>query len=508
MIVVGAGPAGCAAAILLAKNGYRVRLFDRRSLPRPQIGESLPPKVEGLLSILGVREAVQSAGFVRMAGTTVCHDGSVATHAFDSGGTTRGFQVERARFDGLLQDAARALGVEVVDERAIHGLWLDRGRVRGVRFERSVSADGEAAFVIDATGSRALAARRLGWRRRDPVRTVAVTAYYAQCRLPEDFAATDTLFEMLEDGWIWSVLRADGRRNVTLGVDPSTLRARTGSFSDLFETRIRSSRLVSNLVRRAERVTDLSFVDATCAESAHYAQEGLLLAGDAASVIDPLTSQGVYKALQSGIVAAAAVHTCLSPPGDSRLALSYYEEHQRRMTLSYAAIARSFYRASPFARSPFWAARVGDHDGPSALEDDLWATGRAERRARFARMVAEHGAHGVGLRRGPGVRLLAQAGVVRGRIAESPALVRQDLTWADETLLVPILWAQVSPASGRSLADVCEGYARASGLAPSSALGRRLRQAVAELVVDRFIEAYAVEFPGLRSDLTPGCIVR
>src|SRR5690349_8730777 len=100
--IVGGGPAGAAAAILLAEHGRSVIVLERAKFPRPHVGESLPPKIEPLLAILGVLERVNAADFARMSGTTLSQGRGVETHEFHPEGARLGYQVDRGVFDALL----------------------------------------------------------------------------------------------------------------------------------------------------------------------------------------------------------------------------------------------------------------------------------------------------------------------------------------------------------------------------------------------------------------------
>src|SRR4029077_7563734 len=105
--VLGAGPAGAAAARLLAMWGHSVVVLNR--LPRhPPLAESLPPSCGKLFDEMGARSLVDSAGFVRATGNTVYWaDRERRVEMFDAG--HRGYQVSRDAFDALLLDAARAV---------------------------------------------------------------------------------------------------------------------------------------------------------------------------------------------------------------------------------------------------------------------------------------------------------------------------------------------------------------------------------------------------------------
>ncbi len=317
-----------------------MHVLERARLPRAHVGESLPPKVAPLLAILGVAERIDAAGFERMRGTTIARGNGIDSHDFHPGGALRGYQVDRARFDRILIERAREVGATVLEEAAFTGVLREGSRVVGVCFSHGGGAEElRARFVVDASGTPAVVSRALGMKRRDAIRTVALSAYWEGTRAPVTFPATNTLFEMVEDGWVWSLLRADGLRNVTLGLDPATLQTAGVSKREVYLERVRDGLLVAPLLEGARLTGTVEIADATWSSAERYAGDGFLFAGDAASTIDPLTSQGVYKALQSGIVGAAAINTCLSRPEDAALALVYYQASQEEFQRNYAEIA-------------------------------------------------------------------------------------------------------------------------------------------------------------------------
>src|SRR5262245_3569532 len=214
VIVIGAGPAGSAAARLLAMWGHRVALVGRTPRHAP-LGESLPPSCTKLFDQLGVRTAVDSAGFVRATGNTVRWAGSeTRVERFEAG--IAGYQVVRDQFDAVLARAASEAGASTQLDTAVRDVRRDGDEWR-VAID---SGELVAPWVLDASGRAGVIARR-GWRRpAAAARTTALVALW-DCN---DWAVDDethTLVESYGGGWAWSIPGKATQRFVTVMLDPS-----------------------------------------------------------------------------------------------------------------------------------------------------------------------------------------------------------------------------------------------------------------------------------------------
>src|SRR6266851_343546 len=172
VIVVGGGPGGSTLASLVAMQGHRALILEKEAFPRYQIGESLlPSTVHGICRLTGVADELAKAGFTRKRGGTFRWGASPEpwTFAFSvspkmTGETSHAYQVERSKFDQILLDHARHMGVDVREQHTVSDVIDDEGRVRGVCYADAEGNAGtiRAKYVVDASGNKSAIYQRAG----------------------------------------------------------------------------------------------------------------------------------------------------------------------------------------------------------------------------------------------------------------------------------------------------------------------------------------------------------
>ncbi|MEW6320161.1 MAG: tryptophan 7-halogenase [Acidobacteriota bacterium] len=418
-LILGGGPAGAAAARLLAGRGHDVTLVTRPDVGGPAFGVSIPPSTDKLFRMLDIEAHVARADAVRSTGHTVWWrpgDERIETFA----GQARGWQVRLDRFSAALLDAAREAGARVVCERVES---LDAAR-------RAF----DATYVIDATGRAGVAARARGWRTPESgPRTVALAAVWRAAEgwpVPDD---THTLIEAYEDGWAWSIpfrtpdtaartSDRTSRRYIAVMVDPERSRLAAGRARDVYLGELAKTTRFRALVGAAALEEGPSGWDATMYGAARFAADDLLLAGDAGSFVDPLSSIGVKKALASGWLAAVAVRTALLDPAMRQTAFAFFDTREREVYAAFRARTREYLAEAAAGRAhAFWADRAADDAASAAPAADpgrahavqaAWDELRAEPRLR--------------VRRGGNVRVEPRPAVRENLIVLEPRLVSSD----------------------------------------------------------------------------------
>lgn len=424
VLVLGGGPAGCAAARLLAEWGHDVVLVTRPLPPSPQLAESIPPSTGKLFDLLGIREAIDQAGFIRSTGNTVWWGlDPVRLEPFADG--ARGWQATANQLEPLLQSAAGAAGVH-----------LEYGRVNA---DEAIARG--ATFILDCTGRTGVMARARGWRTYEPAhRTVALVGLWrAQTRF--DVAdQTHTLIESYANGWAWSVPRSGPRpkapgprsraaasrldRYVAVMVDPrSSELAHDRTACNVYMAEIQKTRFLAALTRDATLVEGPSGWDASMYSSTHYADDTVLLVGDAGSFVDPLSSIGVKKALASGWLAAVAAHTGLIRPSMRTTALAFFSSREAEIYGAFRAMtAQCLADAAPAHAYAFWSDRAERGSLDSA--DDTNVVRAALERLRSAGSIMLRPAPGLCVEERPaiaGSEIVLEARIVS---ASQPAGVR------------------------------------------------------------------------------------
>jgi len=321
LLVVGAGPAGCAAGIHGARAGLRVGVLDRATFPRDKTcGDALSNRAAALVdALVGEPGAVRRIPHAEVrAGAAVFPDGSRVVHRFDD---APGFIVPRLHLDDLLRGALEHAGADLRQGVRVRELCVDDGRIVGARSDhQTFTAD--AVVAADGPGSLAWTALGIPYR-RGPQLAVAITAYHEGVDFGPHPATNEHYFETeLPCGYGWIFPSVEGRANLGVYQRADHFKAHARTLPQLLERFVarHPERLASS--RRIGRARSWALPIMT--RPWPPAGPGVLACGDAAWAIDPLSGEGIFQALESGARAGRTVARALAHRGvDQRVATRY-----------------------------------------------------------------------------------------------------------------------------------------------------------------------------------------
>lgn len=345
VLILGAGPAGCAVALALRQAGCaRVVLVDRALQWPFHIGESATPDVPTLLRHLGVI----SKGHLLYHGTLSLWGGQEQFDDFLRRGQGPGWHLDRAMFDQQLREAVLEAGGEIVNGALCHvvrqdNLWhVGLGTIGTFR----------APIVVDATGRRAAFATRIGAQKHKLDGLVGLAVRVKNARE----LAGQTMVESFDQGWWYAAPRPDGGAIVTLMTDHDL--AATGRFRDptIFATLWAQTKRLQTFVEIPEDADIVTF-PAQSGWLDQAAGPGWVAVGDALLGLDPLTSSGISNALRDGIAAAQLVMSWRSG-ADARDVARLYAARANHAWQHYLEERHERYGwEKRWKDSPFWARR-------------------------------------------------------------------------------------------------------------------------------------------------------
>lgn len=301
--IVGGGPAGCSAAITLAKRGMRVVLFEAKTYPHDKLcGEFLSPECTIMLDRLGLSDALRAKNPVFI--NTVCLTAPDGTK-WETRLPGCAWGLSRKTLDATMAERARGLGVDVREATTVHNI---RGSLsQGFDIEtRSAGTQAHARLVIAAHGKRSTLDRALRRRFLDRGQPfIALKSHFQGPSLPNRIE-----LHAFRGGYCGMSEFEGGVANVCLLAHESVFKNARGDDSKHIDAFInwmmtQNARLGAWLARAKQidprwiSIAQVPFV------SKRAVVGDVLMAGDAAGLIVPLAGDGIAMALRSGEVAAS-----------------------------------------------------------------------------------------------------------------------------------------------------------------------------------------------------------
>ena len=355
--ILGGGPAGATCALVLARAGCRVRVIDRGD-EGFRGGECLPPSALPILRRLDLEAALRNGPHLP------CYANQSSWGAPELWETDflrspwgHGWHLDRPAFDRLLLERAESVGAEV--RRPAHFVAASRREAGWSVVHRAADGLEESTttrWIVDATGHARVWLRRQGVEVERADRQVArILAFAAPdaARNPD----TRTLVEAAPHGWWYSAKIPGGRRMVMFFSDADLPALQELRDAASFLAALDATHHVAQRIRDGGYKASGSPITRTAASAraAEVTGEGWLSVGDAAISFDPLSSQGVVKALRGGEQAASALLTALA--GDRSEITRYAASIDTLWREVRAERAKYYAMERRWAQNEFWRRR-------------------------------------------------------------------------------------------------------------------------------------------------------
>lgn len=330
VVVTGSGPAGSAAAALLAQGGRHVLLLDRERFPRDKAcGDLIGPRAFAVLERLGVAAQVRASDFIPLTHARLgAPGGGVLAIDFRKQGAPVGVIARRA-LDEQLRRHALACGAEyrTLNVRGVEPFDGTRVHLHGEHEGEQVRI--ACRVVIGADGASSLVARALGWAGpSNEHRGVAIRGYVTS-RAPTTGAAELYFLHGILPGYAWCFPAGNQVVNVGVGIRTDYYRRGGRSLRALLEQFL-ALPLVRNRIE-PDSLTDVSTWALNLgSHQGSRVFDGALLVGDAGAFVDPLVGAGIHTALLTGALAAEVVLEALERGDITRRGLAAFDRRWRR----------------------------------------------------------------------------------------------------------------------------------------------------------------------------------
>jgi digeranylgeranylglycerophospholipid reductase len=335
VLIIGGGPAGALAGKTAAEKGLSALIVEKR----PAIGA--PVRCAEGIGKEALHEFIDPDPrwiSAEMTGATiVAPDGFIMKLGSEMAGSKVGYVLDRKIFDRELVWKATEAGADITVKSRASAPILENGIVKGAKIEYAgMTKDVRADVVIAADGVESKFSRWCGIDTTVPVREIMSSVQYVMTDI--DIDEQSTVFylgnEVAPEGYLWVFPK--GKRSANVGIGISGRKSGNGHRAKDY-----LDRFVKKTFPDGKTIEYIPGGVSVCRPLECTVADGLIITGDAARVVDPLTGGGIYNAMYTGRLAAEVAAACIGKGDVSKKALMMYDRSWRESKLG-KAIERNY----------------------------------------------------------------------------------------------------------------------------------------------------------------------
>ncbi|HKG45451.1 MAG TPA: tryptophan 7-halogenase [Pyrinomonadaceae bacterium] len=360
--IIGGGPGGSGTAISLLAfaPALSITLIEASNYDVPRIGETLPPIARSILEPLNLWDAFSALNARESFGTTSLWGEPVPVdNDFIFMPAATGWHLDRTSFDAMLAQEASKRGAVLMLNTSVSEAERsgDEWRLR-----LSTGAHLATRFVVDATGGSASFARSAGARFVNVDRLLGISRFFEGGE-----SNSQLMIEAFADGWWYTAGLPNASRVICCVTDADLAHRLKLSEPDVWQEQLARTRSLAGITNGCKPSSPVSVRSTSSRLLDPIVGEGWLVVGDAASRFDPLSSQGILKAIRSGIFASYAIGDWLVKKDDA--GLRRYQRYVKEEFRSYLQTRLKYYRREQrWPESEFWRRR---HSEPHKVAGEI-----------------------------------------------------------------------------------------------------------------------------------------
>ncbi len=327
VIICGAGPAGTTCALALGNTGLKVALVDKNNFPRDKVcGDAIAAYVPKVLNTINPAYAKALESFTAKEKVNTIRVVSPNEKTLDISYGEDGFISMRLEFDNFLLELVKQLpNVKLLLNTSVKDIVIDD---KGVEVYLDSSLKLQAQLIIGCDGEQGLVRKKLTHTQLDPKHhAAAVRAYFKNVKnIPKATFELHFLKDVIP-GYFWIFPLPDNRVNIGLGLLTKTVSERKLNLRNEMLRIIETVPYLKERFEGAEMISDIKGYGLPLgSRKVSISGNRFMLCGDAASLIDPLTGEGIGQAMVSGRYAGWQAKKCFEQNNFSATFMKHYDK--------------------------------------------------------------------------------------------------------------------------------------------------------------------------------------